>query len=349
VSTHGHATEASPSAPRLHLTERISGGVGTLCLMTQTTADSVRRVLVDSDAIAALGTVLGKHDRDVFEGPNYVTFEGAQITEHSGEALSNLGLQEISVMNNPEYDGDDTEDRGPIESPPFDIRVLLDLSLSSAVAPGWSEEDSTFKIDPQQSQGLEKQSGQPFFCPTVPGEGHNDCKTRLLVFLGGTLGIDRDKSCIKLIHGSDALRIIRSFLRPIGLPAVGHHVCIHVKLPFGGRGYIYGPIKEIAQPPSDELLRATDPVFGKGCPCSDPNCKIKKGTRDEMIAALGAVTGQKLKAVVSLDPGHPVQEKLRNAPLPAFFRGKQAKYTVTLQFMPPQIGWKVVHITSAEQ
>jgi len=145
--------------------------------MTQTTADSVRRVLVDSDAIAALGTVLGKHDRDVFEGPNYVTFEGAQITEHSGEALSNLGLQEISVMNNPEYDGDDTEDRGPIESPPFDIRVLLDLSLSSAVAPGWSEENSTFKIDPQQSQGLEKQSGQPLFCPTVPGEGYYDYKT----------------------------------------------------------------------------------------------------------------------------------------------------------------------------
>lgn len=126
-------------------------------------------------------------------------------------------------------------------------------------------------------------------------------------------------------------------------------MCIRIVLPFGGRGYLCGTITNVAPAPTDEDLLASSKMFGKGCSCPDPNCPLQNGTRDELLDGFGAVDGQEVTASVSLAAGSKYDDrKLHFEPLPDFFRGKNATYTMVIRFIEKQgCGWKVVNIRAA--
>ncbi|CAB9517773.1 expressed unknown protein [Seminavis robusta] len=78
-----------------------------------------------------------------------------------------------------------------------------------------------------------------------------------------------------------------------------------------------------------------------------PACKLKTGTRKELLAALGTVHGHQVKAVVSLNSyGRMEEEKLRHAPLVDFFGGATMSYKVTLAFNDTEQNWEVARMTN---
>ena len=213
--------------------------------------------------------------------------------------LGQLGVLDIDIINDPEYDFDDEEDEhGEIESPPFDVDSILDQDLS-VTPPGWYK-NNEFYVSFDHSTELAKKYKK------------------------------------------------KSFLIPPLKPAVGQDVAIRVKLPFGGRGYLYGSISSIGPAPSDDELRASGSrLFEKGCPCTRPDCELKNGTRDEILASFGAVAGQQCIATVCLDSPY-FLPKLRFEPLPAFFKGKRKQYSVVLCWDESDASWNVVKISNHE-
>ena len=78
-------------------------------------------------------------------------------------------------------------------------------------------------------------------------------------------------------------------------PVLGMIVCLRVVLPLGGRGHIYGKITSIDPLPTEKDLEKSDStLYGKGCPCSQPNCPVKNGSREQMFQAYGTVHGHEI-------------------------------------------------------
>lgn len=265
----------------------------------------IRVALTSTDAIPALQMIYSQMDSilmNPFRGgmgePVGSTpsdpFLLLQMSELISSVLGKLGVQDINLMGEDDYDYDNEEDsRGEIEDPPFPLASILDKDLSVEDVPGWYK-NKPFRIDYDRSHLL---SGEhTFLCPPVT-------------------------------------------------PKVGQQVAIRVSLPFGGRGFLYGAITSIADPPSDEDLRASgSQLFEKGCKCPNPDCKLQNGTREEILAAIGAVHGQQVAATVSLDSPH-LERKIRFAPLPSFFGGESTQYNTVLRWKEDGMVWNVVKIS----
>lgn len=130
--------------------------------------------------------------------------------------------------------------------------------------------------------------------------------------------------------------------RRVSQPLLHFH---RVSLPFGGRGYLYGKTTSVANAPTDERIRTLmSMVFEKPCRCSNPDCKFKEGTRQEMLDVYGVVHGQEITANVSLSSPFR-KHKLRYGPLPTFFMGEDRRFDVTLRWNDNNGDWEVVRIS----
>jgi hypothetical protein len=133
-------------------------------------------------------------------------------------------------------------------------------------------------------------------------------------------------------------------------PVLGMIVCLRVVLPLGGRGHIYGKITSIEPLPTDQDLEKSDSaLYGKGCPCKQPGCPVKNGTREEMFNAYGSVHGHEITVETRLSYGNKFEKtkKLRYPPIEVFFRKKSKKYSMKLRFHDKGMNWKVVGIKEA--
>ena len=141
----------------------------------------------------------------------------------------------------------------------------------------------------------------------------------------------------------------KTFLLPPWEPQVDANVCIRVSLPYGGRGYLYGPITEVAVAPTDEDLRASgSELFEHACPCTNPDCPLQEGSRQEILSIFGAVDGQEVTATVSLASPY-LERKLRFQPLPGFFLGEDSRYDAVLRWDEKSRKWVVVRISTAAE
>ena len=128
------------------------------------------------------------------------------------------------------------------------------------------------------------------------------------------------------------------------MPVPGQMVALRVGLPFGGRGFLYGAVSSVSSAPTDDEMRTSgSKLLGRLCRCSDPNCTLKNGTREEIVSTFGAVHGQEITAVVSLSSPYFVR-KLRFAPLPSFFKGESTMFEVVLRW-DEEVRWNVVKIS----
>lgn len=145
----------------------------------------------------------------------------------------------------------------------------------------------------------------------------------------------------------------KTFLKPFVAPFVGQCICLRIMIPNGGRGYLYGEITEVGDLPSEEdLSDSGSKLFGNGCSCPQPNCRLKDAkTRDQLLEGLGTLHGHKILALCSLEFGgdeFQAREKLRYSPLVSFFRGEGMKYRVAMQFNESGFSWDVVRISLVE-
>ena len=223
----------------------------------------------------------------------------ARMDEMVSAALGRLGVRDIDMLNNDEYDFDNEEDEYcDIQSPPFDVSSILDQDLSDN-PPGWYK-NRPFFVDSDRVEEMAKRS------PT------------------------------------------ESFLCMGVAPDVGQQVCLRVTLPYGGRGYLYGAITEVGPVPSDDQLRASgSPIFENPCPCTNPECELRTGSRHEILSVFGALHGQEFTGVVSLQSPY-FQRKLRFASLPAYFQGENTKFKVTVVWDEKQREWIVKTISKIE-
>lgn len=145
-------------------------------------------------------------------------------------------------------------------------------------------------------------------------------------------------------YGLDMLRLYKE-------PTVGQNVCLRIVLPYGGRGYLHGEVVKVASPPTDKELENSDSaLFGTRCPCGAPSCPLKDGcTREVLLSTFGALHGQEVTVTVSLAAGRDINDrKLRFSPLPKFFRGEDANYSMVVRFNDDKRWWEVVHIKRDE-
>ncbi|KAL3924483.1 MAG: hypothetical protein SGILL_001022 [Bacillariaceae sp.] len=108
------------------------------------------------------------------------------------------------------------------------------------------------------------------------------------------------------------------FLYASSTPCVNLEVCIRVRLPFGGRGYLYGKVTSVQFPP----------MSGEPFP-DDQRC---------------LADGQEVTASVSLDSQH-FERKARYGPLPEFFLDEKTKYDVILRWDASKEDWIVKRLS----
>lgn len=269
----------------------------------------VRLALTTTDAIPMLQNVM-RHVTyiamapmrgiDPSTLPNVNPFMIMQLEEVLTVTLQKLGVQDISIWGDDEYDFDDEEpEDGEITSPPFDITSILDKDLTEHPL-GWLKgSPHPFNVDYERTHELAEKHKTVSFITSPPDP-----------------------------------------------PQVGRQLAIRISLPYGGRGYLYGTITSLAPAPSDEQLLRTSKLFGKPCPCPRPECRLKKGTSAELLAAHGALHGQEMRVEVTLKSPY-FQRKLRFAPLPAFFLGEDSKYDAILRWDEGG-SWEMSKITKHE-
>jgi hypothetical protein len=128
-------------------------------------------------------------------------------------------------------------------------------------------------------------------------------------------------------HGS-------SFLMTGVVPAEGQEVCIRVVLPFGGRGYLYGTVLKVHDPPTKEEYQANDSVD-----------RLRgEESRDDLVQRYGAAHGQKVTVLVCLESRY-FEPKKRYAPLPDFFMGQKTKYKALLVWSDNVESWVVTRLS----
>ncbi|KAL9178305.1 hypothetical protein ACHAXT_001733 [Thalassiosira profunda] len=233
--------------------------------------------------------------------PQLMTWELVDKHERVSNAIGRLGLMEVNMIGDDEFDGDNEQDECcKVQDAPFDIGVLLDKDLTEGDdAPGWIKA-YPFHLDRECSAGGKK------------------------------------------------------ILHPYSMPVIGDYVCLRVKIPFGGRGYLYGKVSGVGPLPSEEDLASNGSrLFGKGCPCSNPECRFRDSkTRDQLLAAGGSLHGHEITCLASLGTRHEIEdgEKLRRPPLVPFFRGEDTKFRLTLRFDEAFAGsWLVAQISLADK
>lgn len=231
-----------------------------------------------------------------------MTWDLATKHERVSNAIGRLGLMEVNMMGDDEFDGDDEEDEWcSVKNAPFDVGVLLDkgLAADNDDVPGWFKA-YPFLLDRERSIKCEEEAGG------------------------------------------------KKFLHAYAMPVAGDLVCLRVMIPFGGRGYLFGRVTAIGPlPTEDDLSSNGSRLFGKGCPCTHPECRFRgASTRDELLSACGTLHGHEIACIASLEFGHEFEarEKLRHPPLIPFFRGEETKFHITLRF-DERGSWEVVRIS----
>jgi hypothetical protein len=167
----------------------------------------------------------------------------------------------IADMDYQNFDND-VKEKCPIESPPFDVKQLLDKDLLADKAPGW--------------------------------------------YKGMSFSISKEHQDLRMKNKGS------SFLLPSSTPSVGQEVRIRVRLPFGGRGYLYGKVTKV-HPPLE-----------------------KPSLQDQQ----SLVDAQEVTALVSLDSPH-LERTLRYEPLPTFFLGEMQKFCAVLRWKRSTNEWLV--------
>lgn len=272
----------------------------------------IRLALTETDAIPALQDVNSRVDAFLmmapFRGrfnammqmPTNDPFASLHLSEMIGNTLGKLGVQDLNMIGDDEFDYDNENDsRGDIDDPPFHVGSFLDRDLSLG-PPGWYK-SHPFTVDFKHTRSLAN---------------------------------EHIESC---------------FLCPPTEPKVDQDVVVRVSLPFGGRGYLYGVTTSIGPSPSDDDLGASESFrFEKPCACSNPACVFQTGSRQEILSALGVLHGQEVTAKVGLGSPY-LEQKLRFAPLPTFFGGKDTQYDAILRWDDGEIAWNVVKMSKHEE
>lgn len=148
-------------------------GYAPLLFMTESEDERVRLAFLQSpSALPALNQVLASI-------PPWWNMRAMTLDlkhEKVSEAIGKLGLMEISMIGDDQFDGDDEEDEWcHVRDAPFDAQSLINMDLVNDDVAGWYNA-YPFHLDYQYAIKCEKESGKKFLAPaTVPIVGQSLC------------------------------------------------------------------------------------------------------------------------------------------------------------------------------
>jgi len=147
-------------------------------------------------------------------------------------------------------------------------------------------------------------------------------------------------------HEKDFLHLLKEPKQP----KVGQEVCLRIVLIPLRCGY-----QCWSSPTDEELGQSGLELFGKGCPCSNPDCPFKNGTCEYFVVPFGAVNGREVTATGSLGSGSEYANRklTRFVTLRDFF-GVEVPlsadaFSTMIRFIERESKWKVVNIHASEQ
>jgi hypothetical protein len=148
--------------------------------------NEIRLALTETDAIPALQDVNSRVDaifmmapfrgrfNAMMQMPANDPFALLHLSEMIGNTLGKLGVQDLNMIGDDEYDYDNEDDsRGDIDDPPFHVGSILDRDLSLG-PPGWYK-SHPFPVDFKHTRSLANEHIEScFLCPpTEPKVGQD--------------------------------------------------------------------------------------------------------------------------------------------------------------------------------